>query len=192
MAVEHQKATSITNLDATPIVRGTSGIGTVGTNKRVSNTVVMTASASVDSTVQLVRVPFGAILKSIDFWGKDQGTTGQFDLGVYYATDGSNALSVATLLAAAAIDQDFFGTAFVSDGATGFYARIVPGMGLVVEVATPRLIAPAWSPTDGELPLWSALGLSANPGGNADIVATVQEAIDTGAAIGIVVDYVEV
>lgn len=191
MVVYHNKSAYITNRDATPQVRNTAGKEEGGRVAVAQATIAPTVTAGIDTTIQLVRVPFSVRVNKIEFWGDDLGSTGDYDLGAYYATDGSNGvLSVATLLAANAIDQDFFGTTFVSDGTGGFYAVIVPGKGWVLEVATPRLITPAWAASDNGLQLWDALGLSADPGGNCDIVATVHEATDsTAGKIGCRVEY---
>ena len=124
------------------------------------------ASSSADATYQLVRVPSDAVIKQIVFESEAQ-TAGKFDLGVYYASDGSKDGIPTSLLAAAAIDQDFFAT--VIDCASAVLETIVTN-----ESATYTL-------DKRNQPIWQAAGLSADPKCNFDIVATVKTtAVTTG------------
>jgi hypothetical protein len=167
MAVDHVKAPGITNGDATPRVRNTAGQG--GAHARVfvdDGYVTAVASSSADATYQLVRVPSWAKVKSIVFESEAQ-TAGKFDLGVYYATDGSKKGAATALLAADAIDQDFFAT--VIDCASA-----VTPTEVVNESGTNTL------DKRGQ-PLWQAIGLTSDPQCNLDIVATVKTtAVTTG------------
>lgn len=185
MAVEHVKSTPITNLDSTPIVRNTTGQGAGAKIKEIAGIVTIPASADIDSTLQVVRVPFDAVVKEIIVDAAAFTTSGQFDVGVYYATDGSNALSAASLLAADAIDQDFFTITALDGGeANGLFAHLVPGGGFRITNATVAQDAnTVWGAVDANIPLWQALGLTANPGGNADICLTLTEAIGAATAI---------
>ena len=167
MAVEHVKTTSITNWDAVPAVSATAGQGGPGYVQEVSGYVTVPASASADSTFRLVRVPSDCVVKSVVISSEAQGA-GTVDVGVYYPTSGKTGVAD---LVANAIDQDFFAT--------------------VVDLAS------ALAPTDvtfeagaGNLrseintPLWQALGLSSDPGGFFDVVATVKTtAITTGTGV---------
>jgi hypothetical protein len=185
MAVEHVKSTPITELDATPRVAQTTGQGAAAELKTIEGVVTIPASADIDSTLQVVRVPFDAIIKEIIVDAAAFTTSGQFDIGVYYATDGTNALSEASLVAADAIDQDFFTITALDGGeSNGLFAILVPGGGFRITNATVAQDAnTVWGAVDVHLPLWEALGLSANPGGNADICLTLTEAIGAAAAI---------
>lgn len=177
MAVDHVKSTQVTNLDAVPRVPATTGEG--GAGHLISNEGYSTAvaSSSADATYQLVRVPSNAKVKELTFESEAQ-TAGKFDIGVYYATDGSSASAVSALLAAAAIDQDFFAT--VIDCASA-----VVRTDILNESGTNTL-------DKRSQPLWQALGLSTDPGGNFDIVATVKTtAVTTGTGkFGVAVKYV--
>jgi hypothetical protein len=109
MAVDHVKSTYITNLDASPAVIPTAGEGGPAPLKSVEGyATVLASGSSVDATYQLVRIKSNCKVKSIIFESEAQ-TAGKFDLGLYYATDGEGGQATA-LLAAAAIDQDFFAT----------------------------------------------------------------------------------
>lgn len=193
MTVFHQKSAAITSLDTTPAGRVTTGEGVAGVLKSVDAWQTPTDAAEVDSTIQMVRIPFEAIVKSITVAGAAQGGTGQFDVGVYYATDGSNGPAhPTTLLAADAIDQDLFTISALDFDDQAVYAHLVPGGGLRVQGATPAIDAnTVWTEAKAHMRLWEALGLSANPGGNADIVLTMVEAISGAEApIYLRVDYV--
>jgi len=177
MSVDHVKSTFVTNLDASPVVQNTAGEGGPAALKSNEGYATAVASSSVDATYQLVRVPSNSKVKSIMFESAAQ-TAGKFDLGLYYATDGEGGKPTA-LLAAAAIDQDFFATAI--DCA----AAVVPTE-VVNESGT-------YTIDKRVQPLWQAVGLTADPGGYFDIVATVvTTAVTTGAGVfGIRVSYTD-
>jgi hypothetical protein len=108
MAVDHVKSTAITNLDA-----GTA-VNTAGRGARVP---AFTRSPAMPRhwhrraptrPTSSCRVPSNCSVKSIIFESEAQGA-GKFDLGLYYATDGQGG-HAAALLAADAVDQDFFAT----------------------------------------------------------------------------------
>lgn len=194
MAVDHVKSTPITELDATPIVRQTGGQGGPEKLKTVEGFVTIVASSSADATYQVVRVPFDAIIKKIIVDAEAFTTTGQFDVGVYYATDGSNQLSASSLLAADAIDQDFFTITALDGGeANGLYAVLTPGGGFRITNATvAQDDNTVWDYADVHIPLWEALGLTTNPGGNADICLTITEANGAGTpVVGLQVEYTD-
>lgn len=174
--VDNVKSTAITNLDATPVVVPTTGEGGAGHLRINEGYATAVASSPADSIYQLVRVPSNAKVKTLVFESAAQGA-GKFDIGVYYATDGGNGKPT-TLLAAAAIDQDFFAT--VIDCASA-----VNRTDILNESGTNTL-------DKRNQPLWQALGLSADPGGNFDIAATVKTTdVTTGTGkLGIQVGWV--
>lgn len=178
MAVSHVKATGITNADASPPVANTAGeIGGPAPLKVVSSgSVVAIAADSQDTTYQFCRVPSNAKVQAIFFESAAQGG-GTIDFGVYYATDGIGGKPT-SLLAAAAIDQDFFATA-VAVTSLSQPTNIVNESGVN-------------TPAKRVQPLWQALGLTSDPGGNFDIVGTVVAAITTGTgSMGMTVMYTD-
>lgn len=177
MAVDHVKSTPITNLDATPIVAVTTGEGGAGPLRNLTGYATAVASSSADATYQLVRLPSNAKVKRVMFESAAQ-TAGKFDIGVYYATDGGGGHPTA-LLAADAIDQDFF--ASVIDCASAVVITDITN-----ESGTNTI-------DKRNQPLWQALGLAADPLCKFDIVATVKTtAVTTGTGVfGVSVDYVE-
>jgi hypothetical protein len=183
MAVDHVKSTAITNLDAPfatvpgPIFISTSAEGAFGMMRRATGYATAVASSSVGATYQLVRVPSNAKIQSIDFESAAQGA-GKFSLGVYYATDGSNASSVTGgLLLAATINATFFASQIDCSSAVAITNETNQSGNYTIDLRTK--------------PLWLALALATDPGGNLDIVATVDTtAVTTGTGkFGIAVTY---
>jgi hypothetical protein len=177
MAVDHVKSTYVTNSDASPAVANTAGEGGPAPLKAVSSgSVVGVASSSQDATYQFVRVPSTAIIKAI-FLESAAQAAGTMDVGVYYATDGLINKPTA-LLAAAAIDQDFFASAYA-------LTNLSQPTNITNERGT-------YTPAKQVQPLWQALGLTSDPGGNFDIVGTVVTAITTGTgSMGMQVFYTD-
>jgi len=165
MAVDHVKSTFITNLDASPSVANSAGEGGPGRLQSVEGSAVAVASSSADATYQLVRIPSNCKVKEIKFESAAQGA-GSFDLGLYYATDGENKAPTA-LLAAAAIDQDFFATVIDCSSAVAITDVTNESGTYTIDKRTQ--------------PIWQAVGLTADPGGYFDVVATVKTtAVTTG------------
>jgi len=165
MAVDHVKSTYITNMDASPAVPPTAGEGAPAPMKTVEGHAVAVASSSVDATYQLVRIPSNAKVKALHFESAAQ-TAGKFDLGLYYATDGEGGKPT-SLLAANAIDQDLFATAIDCASAVA-----------ITDVTNE---SGTYTIDKRVQPIWQAAGLTSDPGGFFDIVATVvTTAVTTG------------
>lgn len=174
MAISHLKSTPVTNDDATPIVPNTTGEGGKGYIVEVDGYVTAVAADSIDTTYRFVRVPTTAKIKSVTLESEAQAA-GAIDIGVYYPTTGKTAKAD---LAANAIDQDFFASA-VS------IAALVTPTNVVNESTT-------YSLDKRTQPLWQAVGLTSDPTGFFDIVATVTTAITTGTGkVGLRVSYVD-
>jgi hypothetical protein len=166
MTVFHVKSTPVTNADAVPVTANTAGEGGSAPLKVAEGSAVVTAAASIDSTIQLVRVPSTAKIKMLNFETAAQ-TAGQIDIGVYYATDGLGGRPL-TLLASQAVDQDFFASAVIVTAA--------------VTITNVTNESTTYTVDKRVQPLWQAAGLTVDPGGNLDIVATVVAVdITTGA-----------
>lgn len=157
MAVDHVKSTSITTLDTSPPAGVTAGKGAPANLRSVEDYVTLLASSSVDATYQVLRVPSTAKIKRLVIESEAQ-TAGKVDVGLYYATDGEGGKPTA-LLAAAAIDQDFFATD------VDLAAAVVP-TDITNESGTYTIGKRAQ-------PIWQAAGLTADPGGMFDICLTV-------------------
>lgn len=164
MGVSALKSASITNLDASPRVANTTGIGASGSQKSVDDYVTAVASDSTTSTYRLVRVPTDIKLKSLMFESEAQGA-GKFDVGLYYSDDTRDGTSAAN--SGAVIDQDLFAT--IIDCASA-----VTPIEIIMESGT-------FTMDKRQKPLWQAAGLSSDPGGFFDIVATcATTAVTTG------------
>lgn len=176
MAVVHIKSSQITNLDASPSVALTAGEGGPGTLKIIDGTATLTASATVDSTIQLVRIPSNAKVKKVFFETAAQ-TSGALDIGLYYATDGQGQKPL-VLLASQAIDQDFFASAIV-----------VTGTVAITDVTNESL---TYTPDKRLQPIWQAVGLTSDPGGSFDVCGTITTNTTTAAAVmGLTVMYTD-
>ena len=176
MAVDHVKSTFVTNADASPSIANTAGEGGPGVIKAIEGSALGVISSSIDATYQFVRVPSNSKIKKIWFESAAQ-TGGALDLGLYYATDGEGGKPTA-LLAAAAIDQDFFASAIV-------VSTTVSAIEVENESGT-------YTIDKRTQPLWQAVGLTTDPGGYFDIVGTVTTAFTTAAGrMGLEVLYTD-
>lgn len=174
MATEALKSGSVTNADATPVVPNTAGAGAAAFMWTVNDYIAVSASMDVASTYKLVRLPSNAKLKQLIFESAALGA-GKFHIGAYYSdsvTDGTPPSLQGTL-----IDVDYFAT--LVDCAS----KVGP-TDVLNEADTVTL-------DKRKMPLWQMLGLSADPGGFIDIVATVNTtAITTGGLIGMLANFV--
>jgi hypothetical protein len=177
MAVDHVKSSFITNLDSTPAVANTAGEGGPARLQCVEGSAVAVASSSVGATYQLVRVPSNCKVKSVHFESAAQAA-GKFDLGVYYATDGEGGQPT-SLLVANAISAELFATDIDCTSAVGITDETNQAGNYTIDKRTQ--------------PLWQAAGLTSDPGGFFDIVATVHTtAVTTGTGrLGVRVTYTD-
>lgn len=177
MSVDHVKSAIITNLDATPVVLPTAGEGAPAPLKFNEGYATAVASSSVGATYQLLRVPSNCKIKQMIFESEAQ-TAGKFDIGVFYATDGLGNKPT-SLLVAAAISAALFASAIDC-------ASAVTPTDILNESGTVTLDKRA-------MPLWQLAGLTSDPGGNFDIVASViTTAVTTGTGkFGIRITYTD-
>lgn len=177
MGTSHLKTAAITNLDATPPTASSSGEGAPGRLVHADGYVTAVAADAAGSTYQLARVPTNAKVKAVILESEAQGA-GKVQVGLYYSSSPSDGTPPANQ-----------GT--VVSGCVNLFAQDVD-------------LTSAYGPTnvtnqngaftlDKRLqPLWQAAGLSSDPGGFFDIVATVHTtAITTGTGkVGARVEYV--
>lgn len=178
MAVEHLKSASITNLDAAPVVSNTAGKGAPGRINHVGDYATVSAAASVLSTYQLARFPSNAKIKSVIFESEAQGA-GKVQLGLYYSdstNDGTPAANQGTVVS----------------GAVAFFASDID-CSAAVNRAGYTNNGGSYTLDKRNKAIWDAAGLSVDPGGFFDLVATVHTtAITTGTGkIGGEVEYIE-
>ncbi len=178
----HLKSAAITNLDATPVVPNTTGEGAPGRTLQVNGFAIPLAADAAGSTYQLVRVPSNAKIKHLFFESEAQGA-GKFQLGVYYSdstVDGTSAANQGLVVPTTGVD--FFASDIDCSSAVNS-ADYVGGGG-----TTSR-----YNLSLRNKQLWDALGLTSDPGGFFDIVATCHTtAVTTGTGrLGVSALYID-
>jgi hypothetical protein len=168
MALIHVKSASVTNLDASPAIANSAGEGAGAVKKSITGIATGTASANIDSTFQMVRVPSNCKIKGLYFQTQAQAV-GVTDVGLYYATDGEGGQAT-SLLVAAAINRVFFATSINLNTTTPQDVLCNP-------------ITSGYTPDKWNMPLWQAAGLTSDPGGYFDITLSLTTAITTGGGI---------
>ncbi len=179
MATEIIKSTYITGLDATPPLRGRSGVGAVAAIQYVHAVAHVTSgvTASGASYYRMVRVPSTVKVKRIQMWLDVSGTTITGDVGIYYS-DAPNLDGTQNVNTGLVINADHFASAVA-------LAAIVLVPLDVTREATTFLGA------DMELPLWNTAssGLTVDPGGFFDIVFTLTSTAGSAADLNMEVEF---
>lgn len=175
MGTSALKSGPITNLDATPVVPNTAGEGASNYSRSIYGFVTAVAADAAGSTYQLVRVPSNAKAQSLQFESQAQGA-GAVQLGLYYSTSKVDGTSPS--LQGTVIDAKFFADQF------SIAAAVLPGEKIFFTGGSN-------TPDKRNQPLWQAAGLTSDPGGYFDVVATVNTtAITTGTGkIGVSLTY---
>lgn len=211
MAAEQIKSLSITNLDANPIVQPTAGYGSGGRTVITDDYAACAAVplASTKSFYRLVRIPTGAIMKSLsvatstaldtgthalvfDFniaWA-DATTIDQCPLAFQLGTLGlaateavipttANDGATTTTISAYSSPNKLFGTINNTSASVAYGPTDIIFNGVTATYTLPKII---------QQPLWQTFGFvdgrgnPADPGGYFDIIAYVSTAAGTGAA----------
>lgn len=157
MAVDTLKATAITNADATPPVFNNGRLTRMHLCEAVG-TAQATASASIGSTYRLARVPSNARISRVILCWDAFDTTGAGDVGIYQTAANGGAV----------VDADHFASAVLMTSAN------TAGTDVTHESTVYGL-------EDAEKPLWEALGLTADPQRDYDVVVTLTAANGAGA-----------
>lgn len=172
MTTEALKSTSITNLDATPVVANTVGMGAPGHLRSVSDSVTATTAKTTGSTYRLARFPSNAKVKHV-FVGVDATVTA-FDADIDVAwsdstVDGTPVAYQGTIPQISSADNKLFGAA--------------------VDLKTAGLVdyGKTMVAAKRNQPMWQALGYTSDPGGNYDLMLKT-----TGTTNGAPVLYGEV
>lgn len=166
MAVVNRSSAAITNRDATPrVLNNPAQNGGVLREK-----VAYIAAATDDSATSIFRlfsVPSSARLSELLVTAADFTTAGAINVGLYRTTADGGAV----------VDADFIASAVDMSG--GPYANL----DITHESAENAL-------SESEQPIWQALGLTADPGIEYDICATVSTNFNGGSGIKFKVRYV--
>lgn len=169
MTVHNAVSTSITNDDANPRVRASTGQGGPAEYSNVEDYVTVPAAAAATSTFRILRIPSNVIVKHL-YLDSGAQAAGKVDVGVYYPDTASEVAGGSGLETGAVISQAFF----ASDVDL---ASAVQKTDIINESGTN-------TPAKRQQPLWQAIGLSTDPGGKLDIVATVHTTdVTTGLAL---------
>jgi hypothetical protein len=165
MGTSALKSVPITNLDSIPAIPNSPGEGGPGAVRSAYGFVTAVAADAAGSTYRLQRVPSNAKVQSLQFQSEAQGA-GKVQLGVYYSDSTIDGTAPANQ--GLVIDAKFF-----SDD-IDCAAAVLPGEKVFFTGGSN-------TPDKRNQPLWQAAGLSADPGGFLDIVATVHTtAVTTG------------
>lgn len=157
MTTEALKSGAITNLDASPRVVNTNGIGGMSRTKLVDGSVTATTGKTTGGTYQLVRLPSNAIVKHLRIKLDATVTTFDGDVGCYYSTganDGTLAANSGTK-----VNSTTGGALF--GAAIDFHSQ-----------ATFTDLCNSMTAAKLDKELWDACGLTVDPGGFFDIVLT--------------------
>lgn len=160
MTTEALKSPSITNRDATPRVFNSAGFGAAERVQEVYDYLNTTSGKTVGSTYRILSVPSNCRVTSVALQAAAM-TQGAFDIGVYRSTDDGGAV----------VSAAFFGSAVDCSSA-------VAETSVTNESGTNTIVLQSQ-------PLWQAAGLSADPGGALDIVATSTNTITAGALLAL-------
>lgn len=174
MAAENIKSTNITGLDATPATKLRGGFGAADGAKIVTASCTVTTGKDTGSTYQLVRVKSTASIKMILVDNAALSASTAMDFGVYYSTanDGTP-----TALQGTAVDADFFASAVAMTNANAAVNITNESGTYTIDKRTKAL--------------WDAAGLTTDPGGYFDIVATATASTAGTGTMGITVIFTD-
>lgn len=165
MTTENILSSIITNRDAVPQVKNND----LTAGAQVQSTLGLctsTTGKTTGSTYRFVEVPSNARVNSVQIQSEAQGTSTAIDVGVYRNTmDGGAVVSAAFFASAIDVSSAVTKTDITNESGTNTIAKQLQ-------------------------PLWQAAGLSVDPGGTLDIVATSTATINTGASMLVAVSYV--
>lgn len=171
------KSTSITNLDSQPFIQNTTGQGAQGELETINDLVAVTTAVAVNDTFQVVRIPWQAKIKQVLVNSVTlAATTLTFSVNVNYSDSQTDYTPI--------LDQG---------------VQVVAGLfGSAIDLHTAVkqediTFSGSFTLADMNQPLWTVAGLSADPGGKADIVlecASVATAT-AGGSVSVEVRFVE-
>lgn len=166
MAVVDTKSTQITNLEASPVVK-TAVYDTFAKVRRKAATVEAANGDSIGSTFRFFRVRSSDVVSALKLYC-DAITSGAADVGLYDTLENG----------AAVVDADFFASA------QSIASAIKTGTEIQHE-------SDVFNIDDVNKRVWEALGLTADPGKEYDVVATLTAAAAAAGTITLVMEIVE-
>jgi hypothetical protein len=173
-------STGITNLNASPRVRNTSGKpGGPGRLVIVTDTLpAMTTGDTAGGIMRVIRIPSNCIVKKVAWAADATVTTVDCDVGLYYSNtnDGTGAANVAA--AATPIDADFFASAVDMKTISTAWQEITFESGVYL-------------PSKAGQPIWQAVGLASDPGGFFDVTFTNTSTTSGAPVLSCKVEYIQ-
>lgn len=185
MAQDTLKSTSITNLDASPVIQNTMGEGAAGFMQKVSDFATTTSGVLLGSTYRLCRFPSTAKIKSVKFTCAALGGSTAFDIDIAHSdstTDGTQPSLQGTIPQISSADNRLFGAAVSAATALTFSDVTFSGTFTNVHRNTP-----IWN----VLVLLGVTTFTADPGGSFDILLKSTATNTSGGAVMIDVDFME-
>jgi hypothetical protein len=168
MATASVSSTQITNRDAAPRVLNNARI-TRGAVQSSCGTCEAGAADSIGSKYKLCSVPSNARMVQLLLSCDTMGTSGAADIGIYQTTDNGSAV----------VDADFFASAQALTSALKNSDVLFESDGT----------SSANDISKVEMPLWQALGLTADPKRDYDIVATLTAATVSAGTISLQANF---
>lgn len=177
MATFNILSTILTNRDATPKVLSDALLAKGEVCDTYGQIQTSTASDGVDSLYRMFSIPSNARIASIVLQADALGSGCKLDVGVYWPTFIPVGAGLSASNQSAVIATQFFCSALGCSAATAA-TNVMNSNG-------------ANTIAKQELPLWSAIGLSADPGIDLDIVVHVNAAVAAQGFIGLRGNYVK-
>lgn len=168
MATEALKSDVITN-----VVASTQTLNNPRSDckqKLARGIVETTTAVTTGSTYRLLRLPSNAYVGSVKYRTDAMGGASAADIGLYYA---SNTATIGTVL-----DADCFGSA------VSLVSALIVGTEITNEAGTA-----ACGIEDLNTALWQMAGLTADPGGYFEVVATTTATVTAGGTLVVEVEY---
>jgi hypothetical protein len=166
MAVVNVLSTTITNRDASPVVR-TPALNQSGMVQECAETLELTAADTSTSVYRFFSIPSNARMSYLKLYSDDCGSVTDGDFGLYKTTLGGSAV----------VDVDFFKAAQALDGGAISGTDIAFGNAIAAEKV--------------DKPIWEVLGLSADPGIDYDVCLTLVSTCDVGGTVSLIAGFVK-
>jgi hypothetical protein len=174
------KSAAITNYDARPPFRPTSGQEGGGSHIIDAVGIVgpTTDGATTGGILRAVRIPSNAIVRSVEVCQKAATTTASFDIGLDYSDSLNDGTVQGNYVAGTPLNDDFFAAAVDTHA--------------LVEFTDETFQNADYLPTDSVNPVWQAsgTGLTSDPGGFFDVILTNRATISGAATLCVRVRFV--
>ena len=172
MGTSALKSQQITDLDATPRVRNDNGRNAPGALQVVTGGVTAVDADDTSSTYKLVRIPSNAVIKQFSLMSRI-ATAGSGDINIAYSDDPRDFPA----------QQSLCGTIPQINSANNKLFGAAQSLVLAGVMTEFTFKNTYMTNARLELPLWSVLGLTSDPGGYFDIQINITTAVTTGGQV---------